>query len=59
MFYNATAPLRYDPSQRLAKQRAFEEAAQRIAGGEPPESVGLPNVGIAVMPPLRGVALGL
>jgi hypothetical protein len=46
MFYNATAPLRYDPSSRRAKQRAFFAAATRIASGEAPESVGLPNVGI-------------
>jgi lysophospholipase L1-like esterase len=50
MFYRATAPLRYDPRQRLAKQQAFADAARRIAFGEPPEQIGLPNVGIPTMP---------
>lgn len=52
MFYAATAPLRYDPSERLAKKDAFRAAARRIAAGEPAESVGLPNLGIPATPPL-------
>jgi hypothetical protein len=46
MFYHATASLRYDPSQRKDKMRAFAAAAKRLAEGESPESVGLPNVGM-------------
>jgi hypothetical protein len=46
MFYYATRGLRYDPTQRLAKQEAFEAAARRIAAGDPPEAIGLPNVGV-------------
>ena len=46
MFQHATASLRYDPTQRKAKMSAFAMAAQRLAKGEAPESVGLPNIGI-------------
>jgi lysophospholipase L1-like esterase len=49
MFYYATADLRFDQNLRRAKQRAFAAAALRIANGESPESIGLPNVGF---PPL-------
>ncbi len=49
MFYYANIPLRYDRSERIAKQRAFSEAAQRIARGESPEAVGLPNIGFAII----------
>lgn len=52
MFYFATAPLRYDPTERMAKKAAFQAAARRIAAGEPPESVGLPNLGIPAPIPL-------
>jgi hypothetical protein len=47
MFYFATAPLRYDPGLRLAKQQAFEVAAGQIAAGVVPEEVGLPNIGVS------------
>ena len=30
----------------LAKFKAFEKAAERMAAGEPPEFLGLPNIGI-------------
>jgi hypothetical protein len=46
MIYEAMSPLHYDPSDRLAKQKAFATAFQRIEKGEAPEKVGLPNVGI-------------
>lgn len=52
MFYFAVAPLRYDPSQRLARRDAFMAASVRIAAGDPPESVGLPNLGVPATPPL-------
>jgi lysophospholipase L1-like esterase len=45
MFYFATSGLRYDRTQRLAKQDAFKAAAQRIAAGVRPEAAGLPNIG--------------
>jgi hypothetical protein len=46
MFYYATIPMRYDRTLRLAKFKAFEAAVERVATGEPPESLGLPKVGI-------------
>jgi hypothetical protein len=41
--YSLTAYVRYDPTERLAWSRRYEEAARRIAAGEPPESVGIPG----------------
>lgn len=46
MFYDRVAPARFDPSERRARQDAFGKAADRIAAGAAPESVGLPNVGV-------------
>jgi tetratricopeptide (TPR) repeat protein len=45
-FYHLAAPLRYDPGQCLANERAYAEAAQRIVEGEPAEQIGLPIAGI-------------
>jgi hypothetical protein len=45
MFYFATAPLRYDWSQRIARRNASLAAAHRIAVGSPAPSGGLPNLG--------------
>jgi hypothetical protein len=45
MVYDLLASGSHDPSGRLARCRAYEAAARRIAQGEPPDSVGLPNVG--------------
>ncbi len=53
MFYYGTTGLRYDPSHRIAKQSAFKTAAQRIAAGDPPEAVGLANIGIPPGQPRR------
>jgi hypothetical protein len=53
MFYDLASPARYDPSERRAKQDAFGKSADRIAAGERPEAVGLPNIGIPeAVPPL-------
>jgi lysophospholipase L1-like esterase len=43
--YGLAASLRYDKRQCHARERAYEQAMRRIVAGEPPESVGLPNVG--------------
>ncbi|HWE39931.1 MAG TPA: tetratricopeptide repeat protein [Isosphaeraceae bacterium] len=40
-FYERTAFLRYDPSQRHAKARAFREAGRRIRDGADPNEVGI------------------
>jgi len=45
-FNSLAAPLRYDPSRRLQARDAYAAAADRIAAGEQPESLGLPNIGI-------------
>jgi hypothetical protein len=45
-FNGLAAPLRYDPRQRLQARDAYAAAADRIAAGEKPASVGLPNIGI-------------
>jgi len=45
-FNGLAAPLRYDPSRRLQARDAYAAAADRIAAGEQPESLGLPNIGI-------------
>ena len=45
-FYGIAANLRYDPRQSREKAHVYEQAMQRIAAGEPPESLGLPDVGI-------------
>jgi hypothetical protein len=61
MFYHATAPLRHDPSHRLARRQAFKAAAGRLAAGEPPEAVGLPNIGVpkeATIRPAAAAAVG-
>jgi hypothetical protein len=57
MFYYATTPMRFDRAQRLAKRNAFEIAARRIAAGDSPEAIGMPNIGIPA--PLRGSDLGV
>jgi hypothetical protein len=51
MFYYGFGSSRYDVRERRAKQEAFLEAARRIAGGEPAESIGLPSIGIAATSP--------
>jgi len=52
MFYDLTASLRYDPSSRELRSAAFSRAAARIEAGEPPESLGLPNIGLPEAVPL-------
>jgi hypothetical protein len=45
-FQHATLSLRFDRSQRWAKMCAFEVAVKRLDAGEPPEALGLPNLGV-------------
>jgi hypothetical protein len=44
-FNNLAGPLRYDPGQRRHQKQLYAEAADRIAAGEAPESLGLANLG--------------
>jgi tetratricopeptide (TPR) repeat protein len=50
-FYHLAAALRYDPGQCLANERAYREAAQRIAEGKPAEQIGWPSAGISAARP--------
>ena len=44
-FNTLAAPLRYDPGERLNERQLYAEAADRIAAGEAPESLGIANLG--------------
>jgi lysophospholipase L1-like esterase len=44
-FYQFTAFIRFDPSERLAKQARYLEARRRIEAGSPPDAVQVPGVG--------------
>jgi hypothetical protein len=44
-FYDRTAYIRYDPSERLEKARRYGEAGRRIAAGSPPAEAGVPGLG--------------
>jgi hypothetical protein len=43
--YDLLASGCHDQAERLARRRAYEDASRRIARGEAPDAVGLPNVG--------------
>jgi hypothetical protein len=45
-FYRDFSWTRYDKTERLAKQRLYEEAGRKIAQGTPPEEAGLPGLGV-------------
>jgi tetratricopeptide (TPR) repeat protein len=44
-FYEATAYIRYDPSDRLARQALYEQAGMKLASGMSPEKTGVPGLG--------------
>jgi hypothetical protein len=44
-FYEASARIRFDPSQRLGRSDCYKEAVQRIRNGTNPEMVHLPGIG--------------
>ncbi len=44
-FYNRTASIRHDPTERLAKAAKYGEAAQTLGAGTPVDSVWMPGVG--------------
>jgi tetratricopeptide (TPR) repeat protein len=52
-FYTLVTPLRYETSQRGRKRRLYLEAGYRLAAGASAESLGLPNIGIPPVVPLR------
>jgi len=45
-FYRDLANLRFDPSERKAKQRAYEAVRPKIAAGAPLEQLGVPGMGL-------------
>jgi hypothetical protein len=46
MFADMTGRWRNDPSRRELRRALYANAADRIAAGEAPESLGLPNIGV-------------
>jgi hypothetical protein len=44
--YRGYAMIRYDPSERAAKDQRLLEAARAIARGVPPEETGVPGIGV-------------
>lgn len=49
-WYRINANLRYDPSLRLSKAARYEKAIPLLRSGEPPESVGVPGLGVLLGP---------
>jgi hypothetical protein len=45
-FYERTAHIRYDPSERLQWIERYRQAARSLAGGADPDDLGLPGVGV-------------
>jgi hypothetical protein len=45
-YYRDFSWTRYDRTERLAKQRLYEEAGRKIARGIPPEETGVPGLGV-------------
>jgi len=45
-FYRDLANIRFDPSERRAKQKAYEDVRPRIMEGAPPDQLGIPGMGL-------------
>jgi hypothetical protein len=45
-FYERTAFIRYDPTERLARAAAYVRAAELIRSGTPPEQAGITGLGV-------------
>ena len=50
-FYEHTAFIRFDPTERLAKRLRYGEARRRILAGVAPEDVGMPGIGTRLVTP--------
>jgi hypothetical protein len=50
-FYNITAVIRHDPSERLRKAKLYQHAADQIAAGTPPGDLGIPGIGLSASRP--------
>ncbi len=55
-FYQQTAFIRFDPSERLAKRLRYLEARRRILARTAPEDVGMPGVGTRLVAPAERAA---
>ncbi len=55
-FYQQTAFIRFDPSERVAKRLRYLEARRRILAGTAPEDVGMPGVGTRFVYPAEPAA---
>jgi lysophospholipase L1-like esterase len=55
-FYYHTAPIRFDPSERQAKQARYAEASRRIQAGIAPDDAGMPGVGTRIVSRARMIA---
>ncbi len=45
-FYQVTAFIRHDPTERLERELAYKQAAQFVASGKPPEQAGITGLGV-------------
>jgi len=58
MFYDLTYPMRYDPTERLARRVRYAEVYEAIKAGAAPGSLGIPNLGVpAAVPLVNGLRL--
>ncbi len=51
-YYQMTAYIRYDPSERLAKAVRFRDAQHRLEQGSSPETLQIPGIGTEWWPPV-------
>ncbi len=49
-FYEVTAFIRHDPTERKDREMAYKKAAQFIASGKPPEQAGITGLGVHPAP---------
>jgi hypothetical protein len=49
-FYKMTAPIRYDPSERLSKAELYNSASRQIAAGTRPVDLAIPGIGLPRSP---------
>ena len=52
-FYQATALIRFDPTDRTAKAAQYRGAGDRIEAGSCPSDVQMPGVGTRILEPVR------
>ena len=45
-FYEVTAYIRYDPTERLGRSEALKQAARKIESGKAADQVGITGLGV-------------